>query len=162
MAFLGGITPIENNTYKIILGAILLIPAIRFAGFYKIQETKNHKPHSVIYALLIGAAIGYLSGLTGIGGGILLSPILLSLGWTNMKQTAALSAGFIFLNSISGMGGLMIKGIQVNEHMVLFIFIAFLGGIAGSYLGANKFNQVTLSKILGIVLFIASLKLIFA
>lgn len=161
-AFLGGITPIADKTYKIILGVLLIWPAIRFLGIIRQPETTyENKKSSLPIIISLGAVIGYVSGLTGIGGGIVLSPILLLLRWTSMKETAAISAGFILLNSISGIGGLYLKGFSLETNMTAFIFIALLGGMAGSFLGAKKFNPVTLSRILGSVLLLASLKLLF-
>jgi len=97
---------------------------------------------------VIGAIIGFLSGLIGIGGGIILSPILLLLGWANMKQTAAISALFIFVNSLSGLAGQLTKGIHFTTDMYLYVIIAFVGGLLGAYIGSLKLNQQILKYML--------------
>ena len=112
-------------------------------------------------SLLIGAVIGLLSGLIGIGGGIILSPVLLLLKWTNMKQTAAISALFIFVNSLSGLAGQLTKGIQFSSDMYAYVAVAFVGGIGGAYFGSLKFNQVILKNVLAVVLAVAAYKLLF-
>ena len=86
----------------------------------------------------------------GIGGGIILSPILLLLKWTDQKQTAAISAAFIFVNSVSGLGGQLIKGIEFNVHMLSYVGVAFTGGICGAYLGALKFPANGTEKCAGL------------
>ena len=96
----------------------------------------------------------------GIGGGIILSPVLLLLKWTNQKQTAAISALFIFVNSVSGFAGQVYKGLQVTNSMYVFVAIALAGGMAGSYFGAKKFNLLVLKRILAGVLLIAVIKLL--
>jgi uncharacterized membrane protein YfcA len=101
-----------------------------------------------------------LSGLIGIGGGILLSPILLLFNWTNQKQTAAISALFIFVNSIAGLAGQLSHGIQIDPSMLSFVAIAFSGGLVGAWLGAIKFNPQILKYTLAVVLLMASVKLI--
>jgi uncharacterized membrane protein YfcA len=110
---------------------------------------------------MLGAGIGLLSGLIGIGGGIILSPVLLMLRWTNQKQTAAISALFIFVNSLSGLGGQISRGVQFSQEMLLYVALAFAGGILGAYLGAIRFNQNILKFSLVLVLGVAAFKLLF-
>ena len=111
--------------------------------------------------MLIGATIGYISGLIGIGGGIILSPALLLLKWTDMKQTAAISAAFIFVNSLSGLAGQLQKGISFSTDMYTYVALAFAGGVCGAYFGSLKFKQPVLQYLLAVVLIIASYKLLF-
>ena len=160
MAFLGGMISIDASLYKKILGFFLFIPVIRFVFFPNISDTMLKK-NNWLYSLLIGSLLGFFSGLIGIGGGIILSPILLLLKWTNQKQTAAISALFIFVNSLSGLAGQASKGLVLSPDMIWYITFAFAGGLLGSYLGALKFNQVVLKNTLAGVLFVAGLKLIF-
>ena len=110
---------------------------------------------------MIGAAIGFLSGLIGIGGGIVLSPVILLLKWADMKQTAAISALFIFVNSLAGFIAQLIKGINFSTDMYAYVAVAFIGGLCGAYFGSLKLNQNFLKYLLAIVLIIASYKLLF-
>lgn len=160
LAFLGGLTPVHDQTFRLVLGILLFMAFVRFAGLLPGYQIINLKP-TLGMLIVCGAVIGYLSGLTGIGGGVILSPLMLLLGWAKMKEVAAISALFILLNSASGMGGLLIRGIDVETPFILWVLCAISGGILGSYLGAQKFDAGVLRKILAVVLLIASLKLIF-
>jgi len=160
IAYIGGLITVDDNIYKKILGILLIIPIIRFLFFanIKVEEIKRS---NLILSLLIGAAIGFLSGLIGIGGGIILSPVLLLLKWTDMKQTAAISAIFIFVNSLSGLAGQLQKGINFSADMYAYVAIAFVGGICGAYFGSLKFKSNILKYMLAIVLIVAAYKLLF-
>jgi hypothetical protein len=160
MAFIGGLIVMEASVYKKILGSLLFIPVIRFLFFANVPDHELKKSN-VILSVLIGCFIGFLSGLIGIGGGIILSPILLLLKWTNQKQTAAISALFIFVNSLSGLAGQLTKGINISPDMLSYVAVAFAGGLCGAYLGALKFNQNILKNTLAVVLMMAGWKLIF-
>ena len=159
MSFVGGLIAVEGNLYKKILAILLLFPVIRFIGFSK-KDNVELVTHSFSLALLIGGVIGLLSGMIGIGGGIILSPVLLLLRWSNQKQAAAISALFIFVNSLSGLAGQLSKGVGFNQDMLLYVLVALAGGIAGSWFGARKFKQEILKKILAVVLLIAVIKLL--
>jgi uncharacterized membrane protein YfcA len=161
LAFAGGLLTLDGNIYKKILGAFLLIPVCRFLFFPNIAVDELRKPKLVI-SVIIGATIGFLSGLIGIGGGIILSPLLLMLKWTDQKQTAAISALFIFVNSLSGLAGQLSTGISFGPDMVAYVVIAFSGGLFGAYFGALKFNQEILKYLLALVLLLASYKLLFS
>lgn len=160
LAFIGGMITVEENIYKRILGMLLLFPVIRFF-FFKNVDDSELKSHNTAIAVITGGVVGLLSGMIGIGGGIILSPILLLLHWTNQKQTAAISAAFIFVNSIAGLGGMITQGISFTSNMLMFIIVAFTGGLLGAYLGSKKFNQNVLKYVLATVLLMASYKLLF-
>ncbi|GEM63696.1 UPF0721 transmembrane protein y4hK [Sphingobacterium faecium NBRC 15299] len=159
-AFLGGMLSIDDHLYKTILGILLLLPIIRFFFFKQVPDDRLVAPVKWI-SVLLGAIIGLLSGMIGIGGGIILSPILILLLWTNQKQTAAISAAFIFVNSLAGLGGMLTQGISLSSNMILYIVIAFSGGLMGAYMGSKKFNQEVLKYILATVLLMAAYKLLF-
>jgi uncharacterized membrane protein YfcA len=159
-AFLGGMLHIDAVIYKRILGFLLLIPILRFLFFRNAAAGELRKPNT-LGSLQIGSSIGFLSGLIGIGGGILLSPVLLLLKWADQKQTAAISALFIFVNSLSGLGGQLVKGIQFSKEMWAYVVVAFVGGLLGAYYGSLKFNQNVIKYMLAFVLMVASYKLIF-
>lgn len=158
-SFLGGMMALDDDLYKKLLGFLLLIPVARFI-FLPNTKDEALKPANPYLSLAIGALIGFLSGLIGIGGGIILSPILLMLAWTNQKQTAAISAMFIFVNSLSGLGGQFTKGIRLQPDMILYVAIAFAGGSLGAWYGARRLDPKVLKFVLATVLLIASVKLI--
>ncbi len=160
LAFVGGLMVLQADVYKKMLGIFLLIPIVKLLFFRNIRVDELKSSNTWI-SLLLGSIIGFLSGLIGIGGGIILSPLLLLLKWTDQKQTAAISAMFIFVNSMAGLGGQMSKGIELSAHMIWYVVIAFAGGILGAYFGALKFNQLVLKYSLAFVLMMAAYKLLF-
>ncbi len=160
LAFLGGMVSIDASIYKKILGILLLLPIFRLLFFKNVPAEELQKPKMGL-SLLIGGGIGFLSGLIGIGGGIILSPVLLMLKWTDQKQTAAISALFIFVNSLSGLSGQLVKGISFSNDMVVYVVIAFAGGLCGAYFGARRFNQNAIKYMLSVVLMVAAYKLLF-
>ena len=159
MAYLGAQIPISEKIYKYLLAFCLLISIWRLLKIsndvFKINENQP-----TYLKLIIGACIGLLSGMLGIGGGILLSPLLLFLNWGKMKDIAAISALFIFVNSISGLISLFSKGYLLETITIYWVAIAILGGIIGGYLGSKKYNFKTLRIILAAVLLIACVKLV--
>lgn len=159
MSFVGGIIALDADVYKKLLGLLLLFPVARMFFFPNTVETELKK-ESIGLSIIIGGSIGFLSGLIGIGGGIILSPILLMMRWTNQKQTAAISALFIFVNSLSGLAGQISNGLELKSDMMSYVAVAFCGGTIGGWLGAGKFNQQILKYLLAIVLLVASLKLL--
>lgn len=160
MAFAGGLIQMDNTVYKAILGILLVIAVIRFLFFSNLRSG-DIRELQIFPALFIGAAIGFLSGLIGIGGGIILSPILLLLNWSTMKQTAAISALFIFVNSLSGLMGQLYKGINFSSDMLMYVVVAFMGGLVGAYVGSLKLKAVALKNVLAVVLLVAAYKLLF-
>ncbi len=158
LSFLGGLIEIDSGSYKMLLGVFLMFAVIRMLFFDKIEK-KNVLSSSIYISLLIGGFIGFLSGLLGIGGGIILSPILILLYSMNQKQAATISAIFIFVNSFAGLTGQLAKGVNIDTQIYLYVIIAFTGGMLGSYLGAVKLNQRSLKYVLSLVLSIAIFKL---
>ncbi|MGV3638796.1 MAG: TSUP family transporter, partial [Flavobacteriales bacterium] len=127
-------------------------------------EVERRDPPSLALSLGIGGALGLVSGMIGIGGGILLSPVLLVFGWSSAKESAAISAAFIFVNSLAGLGSLATsRGLELlNGEQLGWITAALVGGALGAYVGAQRFSQVRLRQVLGAVLLFASIKLFFA
>lgn len=158
-AFIGGMFSISDHYYKMILGIFLLISVARFMFSNDSVSVKSVVPNKV-FSFVIGIFIGLLSGMIGIGGGIILSPIILLLHWADLKQTAAVSALFIFVNSISGLSGLLLGSINFSSEIIPMAVTAILGGWLGSASGAEKFNTLSLKIILALVLIVAALKLI--
>jgi uncharacterized protein len=157
-SFLGGYLSVSGYYYKIILATVLIFAVMRLLGFLGKEKTKI-KSLNIYAALLVGAIIGFLSGLIGIGGGIVLSPVIILMGWGTMKQTAAVSALFILVNSISGISGFILKGGVFPESSLPLIGIVFAGGFLGAYYGSKKFNNLVLKNVLAVVLGIAIYKL---
>jgi len=161
MAFLGGTISLSDPVYKLILGISLLIAITRMIFNFTKKGTISNPP-PLWAALLSGGSIGLISGMIGIGGGILLSPLLLLMNWGKFKEVASVSALFIFVNSISGLVGLIQKeGISINNHLQLSLAVAVLGGLFGTYYGSKVLKISALNYALAVGLFIAALKLIF-
>jgi uncharacterized protein len=159
-AFLGSQIPINPTVYKIILGICLLIAIGRMLMKQSMGE-KEIKPIRWPVALCVGAAVGFVSGMIGIGGGIILSPLLILFGWASMKDASGVSAAFILLNSLSGLVGLMQKNFVPDTRMAIWIVIALAGGTVGSYFGSSRISAKGLKYILANVLCFAAFKLFF-
>ena len=159
LAFVGGMIHLPTNVYKIILGAVLVFAAFRLAINLKGDEDVREPP--IVWGLLIGAVIGLLSGLVGVGGGIFLTPVLLLARWSETKTAAGVSAMFILVNSISGLAGNFRQAMELSSDVRFWIVAAVAGGIIGSTLGSRRFNSLTLRRVLALVLVFAGIKLIF-
>lgn len=157
-AFVGGLITLPTNVYKIVLGVVLILAAIRLAWNLK-SDTETTQPN-ILIALVIGALIGLLSGLVGVGGGIFLTPVLLLMRWSETKTAAGVSAMFILVNSISGLAGNYAQVSSLPSNVWFWIAAAVVGGVIGSTLGAKKFNSLTLRRVLALVLVFAGVKLI--
>ncbi len=155
-AYLGARVPIDPEIYKLILGVFLVIATVRL--LIKPKESERKFKFTWTAALIIGAVLGFFSGMIGIGGGIILTPVLVILGWANMKEAAAVSAAFIFLNSGSGLLGLL-HVYQLVPDIWIWIAIGLVAGLAGSYLGSQKTSLTKLRYVLACVLLVASVKL---
>jgi len=159
MAFVGGMIHLPTNVYKVVLGAVLIFAAFRLAINLKGDDDVREPP--IVWALLIGAVIGLLSGLVGVGGGIFLTPVLLLAKWSETKTAAGVSAMFILVNSISGLAGNISQVTALPSTVWFWIAAAVAGGIIGSTLGSKRFDSLTLRRVLALVLVFAGIKLIF-
>lgn len=158
-AFFGGAITINPKAYKIILG-IFLIMAIARMMYRPKEKATEIKAVNKNLAYIIGIFLGFFSGLIGIGGGIILSPIIILLKWGTIKETAAVSAAFILVNSVSGLIGQVSHGIQLAPEIGYMLAAAVFGGFIGSYMGSFKITDRALRYALSIVLIFASFKLI--
>lgn len=158
-AFIGGMIPLENNIYRIVLGIVLILAALRLLGFFNSAEKEN-VTINIPLALIMGFGIGLLSGILGIGGGVILSPILLILGWAKIKETAAISSLFIFVNSTAGIAGYLLGNKTIPTESFYLVPIAVFGGILGAYYGSGYFSNTILKYVLATVILMASVKLI--
>jgi len=161
-AFLGAMIAIDSALYKKILGVILIISVIRLLVSFH-QKEGPLREMNLWLAMLAGATIGFLSGMIGIGGGIILSPLILLAGWAGIKNTSATSALFIFINSIAGLAGVWMKDqFSFSSQTVIWVGVAIAGALAGAYWGSRLAAVKQMRYILALVLAIASYKLIFA
>ena len=160
-ALIGGYMRINDDIYDTLLSITLVFAA------WKLYTTKSREsedlfsnPPSVHIALFVGAIIGLLSGIIGVGGGIFLSPIILLFGWSDPKTTAGIAAVFIWVNSASGLIGSSISGQNVLEFDVLipFAIAVLIGGYLGSKFGSEKFSQKTVRNTLVSVMLIAAIR----
>lgn len=161
-AFVAGSLKVPADIYRPLLGCVLLFTAIRllWPGAFKPSVTSK-RPHFG-FSVLIGGGIGLLSGLTGTGGGIFLSPLLLFLGWSETRRASGTAAAFILFNSIAGLAGNYAATRHLPPDIWLFGIAVFAGGLIGTTLGISKLAVPVLLKGLALVLLIAAAKLIFS
>ena len=159
MAFVGGYINLPTPIFRILVGIVLLFSAVRLLLPPRDQSLAEMPSRPV--AISLGAGLGLLSGLTGTGGGIFLTPLLLFKRWAQVKTAAAVSALFILVNSIAGLLGNLSSTKRFPSFALILAFAAVAGGAAGSYLGSRRFEQTTVKRLLALVLVIAGAKLIF-
>ena len=158
-AFLGGLLTVDASIYKKMLAVLLIFAILKMLNVFG-KENQKIKPVRLWQGLVIGSIIGFFSGLIGIGGGIILTPIILLFHWGKMKEAAAVSALFIWVNSASGLVGQLTSGVTLDRNIFLLIAFAVVGAILGSYYGSKKINNKHLRHILAFVLIIACIKLV--
>ena len=158
-AYLGGYLQPSASVLRILIGLVLLFSAGRL--IFRRGDPPEVVSPSRPTAIGVGTGIGFLSGLTGTGGGIFLTPLLLFFRWAHIRQAAAVSALFILVNSISGLTGYFTANQSVPWLGVVLAPAAVIGGVLGSHLGSRHFPVRTISILLATVLVIAGAKLIF-
>lgn len=158
MAFLGGMIEIDASIYKKILAVLLVFAILKMLGVFG-KESNRIKTVPLWQGLIVGAAIGFFSGLIGIGGGIILSPIILIMGWGRMKEAAAVSSAFIWVNSAAGLTGHLSRGVTIEPQAFILVAVALVGGFLGGYFGSIRFDDLVLKRMLAFVLIIACAKL---
>jgi uncharacterized protein len=158
-AYVGGYLQPSASLLRILIGVVLLFSAVRLS-FRRSDPPKVTSP-SRPTAIGVGAGLGLLSGLTGTGGGIFLTPLLLFCRWAHIRQAAAVSALFILVNSIAGLTGFVTAKHSIPSLGIWLAAAAISGGALGSYLGSRRFPVRAISVLLATVLFIAGIKLIF-
>jgi uncharacterized membrane protein YfcA len=163
-AFFGGSVKLPDQTYRLILGVVLVFAAWRLAARQSAHKPPEQKPIPLVPCLLFGAPIGLLSGLVGVGGGIFLSPLLLLMGWADPRKTAGVSVVFILVNSASGLLGSVTAGnrISVLHEIVWWAPAALVGGLIGSELGSRRLAPMTMRRLLAVVLVVAGVKMLLA
>ena len=160
LAFLGGTLLLPGVLYERIVGAVLLVGAYRLIrpGDGRMDTAARRPP--IWVAVPLGAGIGLLAGLTGVGGGIFLSPLLVFTGWATIREQAGISAAFILANSAAGLAGVLTKMPTLPAPVYLWGIAAIAGGLIGSDLGSRRLGVAALRRLLGLVLIIAGLKLL--
>jgi uncharacterized membrane protein YfcA len=157
-AYIGGMIHLPTQIYKVVLGVVLMLAAVRLA--VRLRNDDEIKDPPILACLAIGAVIGLLSGMVGVGGGIFLTPILLLMHWAETRVAAGVSVLFILVNSIAGLAGNYKQVSVLPPDVWIWIAAAVVGGMIGSTLGSKRFDSLTLRRVLAVVLLFAGVKLI--
>lgn len=160
LSFLGGMMELDPQWYKFTLGVLLLFAIARMIGLFDKEKMSLNELNWPI-GILVGGSIGFFSGLIGIGGGIILSPVILLLRWGSIKEAAAVSALFIWVNSLAGLAGQLRFGFELSPNIWLMAGLTLIGGFAGGTAGSFFVGKKQMKLILSVVLILASVKLIF-
>lgn len=161
LAFIGGMTHLPSHLYKPIVGMVLIFSAIySFIFAKKLTSEQPLKQVSKWLLAIVGAVLGLLSGLTGVGGGVFLSPILLFNRWASPKIVAGVASGFILVNSISGLFGVLSTGAKLPNQLPIWLVAVCVGGFIGATYGSKRLADPMLNKLLSLVLVIAGLKML--
>ena len=158
-AFIGGYLTISETLYKSLVGVVLIASGIRFLLVRRDQKEREIKRPSFITAIFAGAVIGLLAGLTGTGGGIFLSPVLIFLAWTSTKGASGTASLFILVNSVSGLLGNITSIEALPATVPLYGCAVLLGAYIGTTFGIRYFSHIGVKRALGVVLLIAGAKL---
>ena len=161
-AFVGGALQLPGSVYQKLVGLALLFAAFRLWMHAAARAEAEAKPAPLPASIALGACIGLLSGITGVGGGIFLSPILLLAGWAETRQASGVAAAFILVNSVAGLAGHVASVRMVPDSIYLWGAAALAGGLVGTELGRRRLATVTLRRVLSAVLVVAGLKMLFA
>jgi uncharacterized membrane protein YfcA len=161
LAYLGGRWKLHERAYFAAVGVVLILSAVRLAVEAAKRKYAEHarKP-PIAPALVCGGGIGLLSGTTGTGGGIFLSPLLLTMNWATIRETSAVAAMFILVNSAAGLLGNLTSTGKLPHATWLWAIAVILGGLIGTELGARRLAPKTLRYLLSIVLLLAGTKLL--
>ena len=162
MAYLGGAITLPGSAYKVLVGVVLLYAAWQLWRSGKSgEEMRAVREPPLGWAMAIGAAMGLLAGLTGVGGGIFLSPLLLMLGWAGTKQTSAVAAPFILVNSLAGLAAVLVaKNAVLPAYVGILVPAVLVGGWLGAEYGSRRFANPLVRRVLAVVLALAGAKMI--
>jgi uncharacterized membrane protein YfcA len=159
-ALAGSLIVLDERFYKTVT-ALVLVSAAMVLAFRKAHDGEADRPTPLSGAITIGAAVGFASGLTGVGGGVFLAPILIALHWASPKQTAALSGPFILANSIVGLAGAIFVGQAPTAQTWLYAIAAFTGAVIGGSIGLRWLSQTMIRYTLAAILGAAGIQLLF-
>jgi hypothetical protein len=164
MAFVGGRIQLPVAWFGVLVGIVLLYSALRLFTETLQRDGQDRKvtgPPPSWLALLVGAGIGLLAGLTGVGGGIFLSPLVVLRGWGTVRDSAAPTAAFILVNSAAGLIGLLTRQPALPEALPYWVAAVLVGGLIGATLGARRLGNTGLRRALAAVLLVAGAKMVF-
>ena len=160
-AFIGGSIDLPGEIYRPLVAVVLVAGAVRLATATTTPDDEDRPGVPILPGVAAGATIGLLAGLTGTGGGIFLTPLLVLAAWTGTRDAAGLSGAFILVNSISGLAGLITGGVSLPSALPLWVTAVVAGGLIGSWVGAARFSILNLRRALALVLLLAAVKLVF-
>jgi len=163
LAFFGGAITLPGDAYKVLVGIVLIYAAWQLWRSARVgEEMREVREPRLPVAMALGAVLGLLSGLTGVGGGIFLSPLLLIAGWAGTKQTSAVAAPFIFVNSAAGLlAGFAIKSASLPVQIWILAAAVLAGGWLGAEYGSRRFANPFIRRMLAVVLAVAGAKMLF-
>jgi uncharacterized protein len=161
-AFLGGRLNLNGDIYKGIVGILLLYAATRLYTTARAAEEKTILPPSLWAALFSGAIIGFIAGITGVGGAIFLSPLILLAGWATPKETAGVATVFVLTNSISGLAGYWSNTFNLPSEIIYWGIAVILGGWIGAEYGSRKLPDPIIRQALAAILLLGGIKMLFS
>jgi uncharacterized membrane protein YfcA len=160
-ALIGGTITLPDIYYRPLVGAVLVYSALRLLMAPTRSQAEPHAP-SLIVAVIAGAVLGLLSGLTGVGGGIFLSPLIVLAGWGTVREASGVAAPFILVNSIAGLAGRGLTTAALPAQLPVWLIAVLVGGTLGSWLGSRRLPMLAIRRLLAIVLLLAGAKMLLA
>jgi uncharacterized membrane protein YfcA len=162
MAYLGGRIPIGKQVFLLLLGVSLFVAGTRMFLPLKRRGLLSSTSTRAVWlvGLPLGAALGFLAGIVGIGGGIFLAPLLILTGWGDARATAAASSVFILVNSAAGLTGQLAKGVYLDAMILPLVLAVFLGGQIGSRLGSYQLGVVRVQRLIGALILLVSVRVL--
>ena len=161
-AFIGGSIHLPPFAYKLLVGILLWLAAARLLWQPRLLAERPVRSPPLWLSLPSGAVLGLLAGLTGTGGGIFLSPLIILNAWEEPRRTSGVVAAFIFLNSVAGLAGNVASIGHLPHELPIFLGAVGAGAVLGTSLGVERLPRPWLLRMLAVVLLIAGAKLLFA
>lgn len=159
-AFLAGRVDVPESVYRPLLAFALAAAALRYLVWPQIDAVRALTPPSKVVALGVGAALGALAGLTGIGGGVYLSPLLVFAGWSDPQRATGIAACFIVVNSLAGLAGRWTSLAELPSFLPWFLAAAAIGAVVGTSLSLTRLDKTGVLRVLGVVLGVAAIALV--